>query len=316
MPDNNSVVTLTLMSSKRFGAIEAGGTKFVCCVGTGPESPLETVTIPTTTPEATLGAVTDFFHAQEASHGKITGLGIASFGPIDCRPDSPTFGFITSTPKSGWPQTDFVGTLKQAFPVPIGFNTDVNAAALAESRWGAAKNLGSCLYITVGTGIGGGFVFQGKMLTGLMHPEMGHVRVVKHPYDDFKGTCPYHGSACLEGMASGPAIRERWGQPADTLKPSHQAWEFQTHYLSQAIVDWLLVLSPECVVLGGGVMQQKHLFPWIRREVARVLNGYLQVPAILDRSESLICEPGLGTQSGILGALALAIEADEAVSTM
>ncbi len=302
--------------SKLFGAIEAGGTKFVCAVGTGPDALIEKVTIPTSSPEETIGASVAFFQAQEAAHDKISSIGIGSFGPIDCRPNSPTFGYITTTPKAGWAQTDFVGALSKTFAVPIGFNTDVNAAALAESRWGAAKGLSSCLYITVGTGIGGGFAFQGKMLTGLLHPEMGHVRVVPHPYDDFKGTCPYHGAACLEGLASGPAIEERWSQPADQLRPSHQAWEFQTYYLSQAIVNWLLVLSPECVVLGGGVMQQKHLFPWLRREVERMLNGYLQVPAILEKSESLICEPGLGTESGILGALALAMDAYSNVSTM
>ncbi len=292
-----------------YGAIEAGGTKFVCAVGRGPDALLETATFPTTEPEKTFGQCLAFFRDVASEHGKLASLGIASFGPIDCRVGSEAYGYITTTPKEGWAQTDFVGTFAKALDLPVGFDTDVNAAALAEWRWGCARDLDTCLYVTVGTGIGGGFVHRGTTLKGLLHPEMGHVRIHRLPEDGYSGNCPYHGHQCLEGLAAGPALAKRWGTQADALPPDHIAWTWQADYLAQAAVNWIVTLSPEVIVLGGGVMQQQHLFPQIRDRVRALLNGYLQVPAILDASPDFIRQPGLGTQSGILGALALAMDA-------
>lgn len=292
-----------------YGAIEAGGTKFVCGVAEGPETFLAERTFPTTGPVETLGRVEAFFREVASAHGPLAGIGIASFGPIDCRLGSPTFGRITTTPKEGWRQTDVVGPFRKAFGVPVGFDTDVSGAALAEWRWGAAKGLGSCLYVTVGTGIGGGFVLQGETLKGLLHPEMGHVRVIREPGDDFEGNCPFHGATCLEGMASGPAIERRWNRSAAELPSAHQSWIWECNYLAQAIVNWVLTLSPEVIVLGGGVMQQGHLFPPIRRRVRELLNDYVQAPEILEEPPTYIREPGLGTRSGLIGALALGMDA-------
>ncbi|MFT4640507.1 MAG: fructokinase [Verrucomicrobiales bacterium] len=295
--------------SKLYGAIEAGGTKFVCAVGTGPEEILQRETIPTSTPEVTLERTVSFFEKAQRDHRTLTSIGIASFGPIDCHPGSRTYGLITSTPKEGWANTDFVGMLGHAFHLPIGFDTDVNAAALAEWRWGCARGLSNCLYVTVGTGIGGGFVMNGETLKGLIHPEMGHVRVQRLPADHFEGNCPYHYHECLEGLASGPAMEKRWGKKADALPSDHQAWVWQADYLAQAIVNWIVILSPEAIVLGGGVMQQSHLFVPIRRRVRELLNDYIQAQPILAESRDYIRPPGLGTDSGILGALALAMDA-------
>ncbi len=297
------------MTKPLYGAIEAGGTKFVCGVGSGPEAVIERTTIETTTPRATLAGTVAFFREAVERHGELAALGIASFGPIDCRPSSSSYGRITSTPKEGWRETDFVGIMREALSIPIGFDTDVNAAALAEWRWGCARGRSNCLYVTVGTGIGGGFVVNGETLKGLLHPEMGHVRVTREQGDEFGGNCPFHGSACLEGMAAGPAIEKRWGAAAHTLPPAHQAWAWEAGYLAQAIVNWVVTLSPEAIVLGGGVMQQGHLFGPIRSRVRLLLNDYIQAPEILEESASYIQAPGLGTQSGLLGALALAMDA-------
>ncbi len=296
------------MNATLYGAIEAGGTKFVCAAGRGPHDLVETLRLPTTTPDETLGGAIAFFQQVEREHGALAAIGIASFGPIDCRPQSAQFGYITSTPKQGWGQTDFVGRVKASFKVPIAFDTDVNGAALAEYRWGAASDVNSCLYVTVGTGIGGGFVHHDRTLIGLLHPEMGHVPVVRHAEDSFEGHCPYHKHRCLEGMASGPAIEKRWGRRADELPSDHPAWTLQSDYLAQAVATWVLTLSPERVILGGGVMQQTHLFPRIRRRVREILNGFLQVSAILDEPDDYIGAPGLGERSGIVGALAMAMD--------
>lgn len=288
------------------GAIEAGGTKFVCAVGTGPTELLEETTFPTTSPTETLERAASFFKEAAARQGKLSAIGIASFGPVDLRPDSASYGFITTTPKAGWQQTEFAGLFARAFDVPVGFDTDVNAAALAEWRWGAARGKGSCLYVTVGTGIGGGFVVGGRTLKGLLHPEMGHVRVSKRSDDPFEGNCPFHGDACLEGLASGPALERRWKQNARDWAADHPGWALEADYLAQAIVNWILTLSPEVVVLGGGVMQQRHLFPPIRARVTELLAGYLQVPEVLESRADYIQPPALGERSGVLGALALA----------
>lgn len=292
-----------------YGGIEAGGTKFVCAVGRGPRDLLERVTFATSLREQTLAEAVSFFLDAQQRHGALAAVGIASFGPIDCRPGSPSYGHITSTPKAGWRNTDVVGRIKQAIPVPVGFDTDVNAAALAEWRWGCARGLTNCLYVTVGTGIGGGFVVNGLTLRGLLHPEMGHVRVQRTPEDTFPGCCPFHGHACLEGLASGPAIEKRWGVPASDLPEEHRAWEWQAEYLAQALMTWVVTLSPEVIALGGGVMQQGHLFPAIRTRLRILLNDYVQAREILDEDPGYIRAPGLGNESGIFGALALAMDA-------
>jgi fructokinase len=294
-------------ATRLYGGIEAGGTKFVCALGTGPDDIRARTQFPTTSPEETLGKAIDFFRSQEA----LTAIGIASFGPIDPRPGSPTFGFVTSTPKPGWANTDFVGRIRQAFDLPIGFDTDVNGAALGEYRWGAAQGLDTFVYLTIGTGLGGGGLANGRPMHGLLHPEMGHMRI-PHDWerDPFKGTCPYHGD-CLEGLAAGPAIGARWGRRAEELSPDHPAWSLEAHYLALGVVNLVTILSPQRIVMGGGVMQQAHLFPMIRQEVQSLLNEYVQAPAILDQIDAYIVPPALGGQAGALGAIALAEQAAE-----
>ena len=285
------------------GAIEAGGTKFVCGTGTGPHD-LTTIQIPTTSPEATTEAAIEYLRRE--SGGQLTAVGIASFGPVDLRCDSPTYGHITSTPKEGWRNFDLAGTVRRALGVPVGFDTDVNGAALAEARWGAAQGLSDFVYLTVGTGIGGGALVAGRMLHGLMHPEMGHIRVPHdREQDPFPGCCPFHGD-CLEGLASGPAMRERWGLPAQELPPDHPAWHLEAHYLALGLVNWTCSLSPKLFVLGGGVMAQPQLFPLIEQELAQLLNGYIEIPA------GYVAPAALAPRAGVLGALVLAEEAEKA----
>lgn len=289
-----------------YGGIEAGGTKFVCAVGTGPDDVREEVRFPTTSPEDCIRQSIDFFRAMQQAHEPLSGVGIASFGPVDPNPSSPTFGFVTTTPKPGWAHTDLAGPLGRALDVPIGFDTDVNGAALGEFRWGAAQGLDTFVYITVGTGIGGGAMVNGRLLHGLMHPEMGHVLPPHDRNEDpFEGACPYHGD-CLEGLASGPAIERRWSAKAATLAPDHPAWDLEAKYIAHGIVPQIYILSPQRIILGGGVMDQAHLFPKIRDYVRRILNGYIQAKAILEDIDNYIVPPGLGNRAGVLGAIALA----------
>jgi fructokinase len=278
-----------------FGAIEAGGTKFVCGVGTGPDD-IVTTAIPTTTPGETLARTIAWL--SEHSRGGLRGVGIGSFGPLDLDPGSPTWGFITSTPKTAWRNFDLAGAVGKALGVPVRFDTDVNAAVLGEARWGAGRGIANCLYLTIGTGIGGGAIVEGRVLHGLMHPEMGHVRVPHdRAIDPFAGVCPYHGD-CIEGLASGPAIAARWGAKAEDLGPDHQAWTLEATYLAAAIANYVCTLSPQLVLLGGGVMRQTHLYPKIRAGLEEALAGYVRrVPAVLPAQ--------LGERAGLLGALAL-----------
>jgi fructokinase len=289
-----------------FGGIEAGGTKFVCAVGSGPDDIRAETRFPTTTPEETIGRVIAFFREQGTD---LAAIGIAAFGPLDPDPASPTFGFITTTPKPGWANADLAGAVRRALGTPVGFDTDVNGAALGEQRWGAAQGLDTFIYLTVGTGVGGGGVVGGRLMHGLVHPEMGHIRI-PHDWaaDPFAGTCPYHGD-CLEGMTCGPAMGKRWGQRAETLPPDHPAWALEAHYLALGLASLICTLSPQRIILGGGVMNTPHLLPLVREDVLRALNGYVQSPAITEHIDQYIVPPGLGNYAGVLGAIALGQDA-------
>ncbi|WP_288009277.1 ROK family protein [Kyrpidia sp.] len=288
------------------GAIEAGGTKFVCGIGDDRGRIVDQITIPTTVPEETLGRVAEYFQDKA-----IRALGLGCFGPLDLDPASPTYGSLTSTPKLAWRGFNILANLRRRLAVPIAIDTDVNAAILAEHRWGAAQGLHTALYLTVGTGIGGGILAEGQILHGMMHPEAGHVIVRRAAGDNFPGVCPAHGD-CLEGMASGPAIEKRWGSKGRDLPLDHPAWDLEAGYLAQGLVTYICVLSPQRILLGGGVMQQADLFPRIRHKVGEMLNGYIQRPEIVANIDDYIVPPGLGTKSGLCGGLALAMKAAEA----
>jgi fructokinase len=282
-----------------FGGIEAGGTKFVCGVGNGPDD-LEIAQFPTTSPQETLDKVIGFFRRRP-----VAAIGIASFGPVDLDLSSPTYGQITSTPKEGWSNCDLVGEIESAMRVPVGFDTDVNGAVLGEARWGAARGLNDAVYITIGTGIGGGALVGGRVVHGLVHPEMGHLRIPHDVRDSYKGYCKFHDD-CFEGLACGPAIEKRWGKPARELPPDHPAWALEARYIALGLANLAFALSPRRFLLGGGVMQQPHLFALIRQEFARLLNGYVRHRDILDGLDEYIQPPQLGSQAGVLGALVLA----------
>lgn len=288
-----------------YGGIEAGGTKWVCAIGRGPDAILTDARFPTTTPAETLDHAISFFQSHRHL-GPLAALGVGSFGPVDLDPHSPTYGSITSTPKPGWANTGVASALHQALGVPVAVDTDVNAAALGEYRWGAAQGCAVAIYLTIGTGIGGGAIVDGRLLHGLVHPEIGHMRL-PHDWqrDPFSGSCPYHGD-CLEGLACGPALARRWGQPAETLGADHPAWGLQAHYLALALVNLICTLSPQRIIVGGGVMDQPQLLPLVRAEVQQLLNGYIQASAILQEIDRYIVPPALGSRAGVLGALALA----------
>jgi fructokinase len=287
------------------GGLEAGGTKFVCAVGTGPDDVRAEVRLATTTPAQTIGEAIEFF-AGEAKQTPLAALGIASFGPLDLDPRSPTFGSITTTPKPGWQHVDLTTPLRRALGVPVVIDTDVNGAALAEHRWGSGRGVGTLVYVTVGTGIGGGALVEGRPVHGLVHPEMGHVRIPHdRARDPFDGTCPHHGD-CWEGLASAPALAARWGREPEALPDEHPAWELEAHYLALGLANVLLVLSPERIVLGGGVMTRTRLFPAIRRGLGELIGGYLRTPALGEHIETYVVPPALGDRAGVLGALALA----------
>ena len=288
-----------------YGGIEAGGTKFVCAVASGPGDVRAEVRFPTTTPAETIGRSIAFFHEQ-AAIAPLAAIGIAAFGPVDPNPLSPTFGYITTTPKPGWANVDFAGAVGRSLGVPVGFDTDVNGAALGEHRWGAAQGLDTFLYLTIGTGVGGGGMVGGQLMHGLIHPEMGHIRMPRPKDDDFPGICPYHGD-CFEGLACGPALKARWGQPAETLPPDHPAWDLEAQTIALGLCNFIFTLSPQRIIIGGGVMAQEQMFPLVRRKVQTLLAGYVQSPAILgDGIDSYIVPPGLGNMAGVLGAIALA----------
>ncbi|MBN2241497.1 MAG: ROK family protein [Acidobacteria bacterium] len=288
-----------------YGAIEAGGTKFVCGVGTGPGD-LQTATIPTAAPEETVAAAVGFFR-DAGIH--VRAVGIGSFGPVDLDRDSPAFGRITSTPKPGWRNFDIAGAVAGAMGVPVGFDTDVNAAVLGETRWGAAAGLSDALYLTVGTGIGGGAIVNGSVLHGLVHPEMGHIRIPHNLDEDpFPGCCPFHGD-CLEGLASGPAMEARWGVDAGRLPDGHEAWILEARYLALGLASWVCTLSPKRIILGGGVMSRSFLFPMIRENLAGLLAGYIGARELTEGLDDYVVAPKLGGRAGVAGCLVLAGEA-------
>jgi len=290
----------------RYGGIEAGGTKWVCAVADQPGRPAITQTFPTAGPAETVSRALRFF----AENGPVDAIGVGAFGPVDIHRDSPAWGTITSTPKPGWAGTDLVCALRSGLGVPIALDTDVNAAALGEWRWGAAAGLDTFCYVTVGTGIGGGAVVNGRILHGLLHPEFGHTRIPHdRARDPFDGICPYHGD-CLEGLASGEAIRQRWGQAGHEVSGA-AAWEIEAEYLALSLVNVVCMLSPQRIIIGGGVAKQPTLLPLARRRLIELLAGYLRAPELTDPEamDGYVVTPRLGDYSGIVGAIELARDA-------
>ncbi|MCR6109819.1 ROK family protein [Bacillus sp. A301a_S52] len=281
------------------GGIEAGGTKFVCAVANDDLTIVERVAFPTRSPEETFNDVFEFFDKFE-----LKALGIGSFGPIDVNEQSTSYGYITDTPKPFWSHFDFVGTLKEKYDIPIFWTTDVNAAAYGEKMKGSAVNNESCLYLTVGTGVGGGVIYGENILEGFSHPEMGHILVQPHAEDSFEGGCPFHKN-CLEGLASGSAIEKRFGRKGDTIPQDDKFWKIEAYYMAQALMNYTLTLRPEKIILGGGVMMQDHLLASLREEFSRLLNGYVTTP---DVSEYIVT-PALKGDAGIVGSLLLAEKA-------
>ncbi|MDX6411508.1 MAG: fructokinase [Gaiellaceae bacterium] len=277
-----------------FGGIETGGSKWMCAVGTGPDDLPSTESFPTTTPEETIGRAIAFFEAA----GPVDAIGIGSFGPVDLDPASPTWGYITSTPKPGWVNTNVARAIGERLSVPVGFDTDVNAAALGEHRWGAAQDVDTFCYITVGTGIGGGVMAGGKLVHGLIHPEFGHLRIPHDvEADPFPGSCPYHGD-CWEGLASGTAVEARWGAPAAEIRDP-AAWALEARYLALGLVAVISILSPQRIIIGGGVSHVPNILPQVQEEIVALMDGYLERTA-------LVTLPALGSHAGVLGAIALA----------
>lgn len=288
-----------------YGAIEGGGTKFVCAVGRSATEVHESVVVPTSDPDATLGACVDFFAAAERKFGPIGAMGFGCFGPLDLRIASSTHGHMLATPKPSWSHVNLLAPLRARFGVPIAIDTDVATAALAEWRLGGGRGFGSVAYVTVGTGIGADLAPRDKLTSRLMHPEMGHIGVRRDPRDTFAGVCPFHGD-CLEGLANGPAIYARWGRNLADLPPQHEAWFIIGGYLGQLAVTMALMLSVERIIFGGGVMANGLLLPHIRAAVAASLNGYFQPLSRTGALDRYITAPLLGDRAGIVGALLLA----------
>jgi fructokinase len=287
---------------KIYGSMEGGGTKFLCAVGTGPNKIIDEIRFSTSTPDETIDNAITFFTKYTLS-----AIGLAPFGPLDLNPASPTFGFITATPKPNWSHTDILGRFRRYFDIPLAFDLDVNAAAFGEYHWlPENQGLESLVYFTIGTGIGAGIIVNGNVVHGLTHPEAGHIRLPHDQQrDPFKGNCPFH-SDCFEGLANGPAIGKRWGQPAESLPEDHPAWSLEADYIAFALIAVICLLSPQRIVLGGGVMDRRQLFPLIRQKVRENLNNYISSPVITGTMNDFIVPPGLGKRSGILGAMAMA----------
>lgn len=288
----------------KLGALEAGGTKMVCAIGDETGKIFEQVSLPTKTPGETVPAMIDYFQKAQ-----VEALGIGCFGPIDPDKKSPTYGYITSTPKLAWANYDIVGAFGKALGCPVGFDTDVNGSVLGEVTFGQAKGKSSVVYVTIGTGVGAGIYIEGKLLHGMLHPEAGHVMVRRREGDHYQGKCPYH-QTCLEGMAAGPAVEERWGKKAIELKDCKEVWDLEAYYIAQALYGYILTLSPEMIILGGGIMHQQQLFPMIRSYVKEMLNGYIKTEELEDM-ERYIVPASLNDDQGIMGALELGRRAFE-----
>lgn len=285
-----------------FGVLEAGGTKMVCAIGDEKGTIKDRISIPTETPEITMPKLLNYFRANP-----VDAIGIGTFGPADLNEESPTYGYITTTPKLAWRNFDIRGAFVKEFAVPVGFDTDVNAAALGEATFGCMKGVGNGIYITIGTGVGVGVLVNHHLLHGMLHPEGGHILLEKNPLDTFSGCCPYH-STCFEGLAAGPSIEKRYGKKAIELKDNAEVWELEAEYIAKALVNYILILSPERIVLGGGVMHQEQLFPLIREKTLKLLNGYVNTKQIND-IEHYIVAPTLNDNQGILGCIRLAMDA-------
>ena len=283
----------------RLGGLEARGSKMICAVGTEEGVLLDQTIIPTRGPRETMEDVIAYFRDKE-----IEALGIASFGPVDIHKNSDTYGYILDTPKEAWQHFNLLGTIRDALQVPVELETDMNGACLGELTFGCAKGLDSVVYVSIGTGIGAGIAVNGQLLHGMIHPEAGHMLLRRHPRDGYEGSCPFH-ATCFEGLASGPAIEERWGRPAEELHNNATVWEMESHYIAQAMVNLILIMSPRVIILGGGVMKNEALFPMIRERVKKILNGYLNTDEMEDLDKYIVPASLKGNQ-GVLGCIELA----------
>lgn len=285
-----------------YGAIEAGGTKFVCAVGNKEYKTLDKISIETTNPEETLEQVIYFFNKYKA---EISSIGIGSFGPIDSDLNSDKYGFITNTPKLLWKDFDFLGTLKSVFNIPMYWTTDVNASANGEYHFGHGKDLSSIVYVTIGTGVGGGAIQNGEFIGGASHPEMGHMIVHPHSSAEKSGNCPYH-DFCLEGLASGPAIEHRTGVKGKDLDTNSIEWDIEAYYIAQAVYNITYTLRPERVILGGGVMNKELLLEKVQNQYQELAGNYLDI----DDIKTYIVMPKLGDEAALKGCYKLAEKAE------
>jgi fructokinase len=295
-----------MMTEKRYGGIEGGGTKFVCAVGNGPDHLIDEIRIPTTIPTEVTQKVYEFF----ASHlARLHGIGFGSFGPLDMESNSPTYGYITNTPKPQWGNTNILGMLREKINVPIVMDMDVAIGGLGEAKWGASRDDSHSLYLTIGTGIGAGYIMDGKPLRGLTSPEAGHIRIPHNlQLDPFRGACPSHGD-CFEGLAAGPSIEARFSQRGETLPDNHFFWDIEAGYIAHALINYILTLSPKRIIIGGGVMQKSFMFPAVRKKVLELMNGYITHDLLSKNIDQYIVPPALGSRSGVLGAIALIMDA-------
>ncbi len=290
---------------KLYGGIEAGGTKVVCAIGAGSRDIRYHIQFPTTTPAETIGKAIDFFQGCSVRE-PLAGIGIASFGPLDLIAESPTYGYIINTPKAGWTDVNFAGNVRDTLNIPVVIDTDVNGAALAERTWGAAQGLDNFVYLTIGTGIGGGGMVSGQLMHGLVHPEMGHIRIPHDlKLDPFPGSCPYHRD-CWEGLASGASLEKRWGKRPEDIPLDHSAWNIEAGYLAFGLTNLIYTLSPQRIILGGGVMKRPGLLTAARLKAEKLLQGYLSPAVRAVGIDHYVVAPQLGDWSGVLGAIALA----------
>jgi len=298
-----------------FAGIEAGGTKMRCAIGDGEGNIIDEIRFETATPSINIPQIIQYFQQKRVSH-PFESMGIATFGPLCLDESKPEYGHVIKSPKLEWVDFDFLGSVQSAIDVPTGFDTDVNGAVLAESLWGHGVGLDNVIYLTIGTGIGGGAMIGGKLCHGAMHPEMGHIYIPHNTEaDPFEGVCPYHND-CFEGLASGPAMKARWQvDSALDLPPDHEAWALEAQYLAYALTNYILTLSPLRIIMGGGVMKQAHLFSKIRKNVQTLLNGFVHHDSVMHNIDTMIVPPKLGQEAGLCGAFALAIQALDKVKT-